>query len=107
MHFASSPPFGPSIRLLLLATMFTWEVNQLLKDLGTAFLRALQKQSELLPLPRFLEKSQPFHLPYSPARRFNIALYRTLCFRYFITKGPVEKIKYMVKGLTKGILGPL
>lgn len=107
IHFTSSPPLWTSAPLLSLAAMFTWEGNQLLKDLGTAFMSALQKQSELLPLPGFLEKSQPSHLPYSPAQHFNISFYRTLCFRYSITKGPVEEIKYMVKGLTKGILGLL
>lgn len=88
--FISSPPLWTSTPLLLLATTFTWEINQLLKDLGKASAKALQKQLELLTLPGFLNKPQPFHLPPSPARRFNILFYRTLCFRYSVTKGAVE-----------------
>lgn len=71
---------------------------------GTASTRMLQKQLELLSLAGFLDKPQPFHLPYSPARQSNILFYRTLCFRYSAAKGAVEVIKYMVKGLTNMIL---
>ena len=59
MPFISSPPFGASTPLLFLETVFTWEINQLLKDLGPASMRALQRQSELLTLPGFLDQPNP------------------------------------------------
>lgn len=61
MHFSFSLAFQASTLLLLLAAMFTWEVNQLLKDWGAVSMSALQKQSKLRPLPGFLDKPQPFH----------------------------------------------
>lgn len=90
MPFISTSPFGASTPLLFLETMFTWEINQLLKVLGPASMRALQKQSELLSLPGFLDQPNPFTCLPLPQDILTFCFYRIWHFRYSITKGTVE-----------------